>query len=45
MENKRMCRNCIYCPCTKVQCKLDGEACNDYESTVEAISKEMEEEK
>ena len=35
MEEQKICRNCIYCPCAKVQCRLDGEACNDFVSVVQ----------
>lgn len=42
---EKTCKTCIYFPCTKPQCLINKEACNDYESTVSAISKEMEEER
>ena len=43
MIGQKICRNCIYCPCTKVQCRLDGEVCNDYESIVTAEIKKIDE--
>ena len=43
MERQKICRNCIYCPCTKVQCKLDGEACNDFVSVVQDATRKIDE--
>ena len=40
----KSCRTCAYFPCTKVNCTIGNkEPCNDYESTISKIPKEMEE--
>lgn len=37
------CRTCIYFPCTKSQCEIGQQGCNDYESTVTAEIKKINE--
>lgn len=41
MEEERSCRTCRYFPCTKPQCELTKQGCNDYESIVEAEIKRI----
>ena len=41
MEEQKICRNCIYFPCTKPQCEIGQKGCDDYESIVEAEIKKI----
>ena len=36
MKENEICRTCIYFPCTKPQCEINRQGCNDYESISEA---------
>ena len=40
----KRCKNCTYFPCTKQQCHIESEGCNDYESIVEKEIKKNREE-
>lgn len=36
------CVKCYHFPCSKVECKEDREACQDFESEVEHVIKEID---
>ena len=45
MEEKRICKNCIYFPCIKIQCEIGQKGCNEFGSTIQAVWKGIKENK
>ena len=37
----KICKNCVFFPCTKPQCQIGKQGCNDYESIVSKEIKDI----